>query len=119
MPTTFHGIIPELQVPDVVTALQWYRDVLGYRIEGQTENVFGSVLRGRANIYLRQSDELRQTTYYWVFVDEVDELCQSFRERGATILEPPADKPWGYRQFTLEDLNGYRFYYFRFLEDAA
>ena len=90
------------------------RDVLGYSIEGQTDDYFGSVLRGRVNFYIRKSDASFYAATYSIFVDEVDELCQSFQDRGATIVEQPEDKPWGYRQFTLEDLNGYCFHYFRF-----
>jgi catechol 2,3-dioxygenase-like lactoylglutathione lyase family enzyme len=119
MSTAFHRVIPELAVPDVPTTLSWYRDVLGDRIEGQTEDVFGSVLRGRANFYISKSDAAQAAPPDWVFVDEVDQLCESFQACGATILEPPHDTPWGYRQFTLEDLNGYRFYYFRFLDNPA
>ena len=114
MSNTFHSVIPELAVPDVIATLTWYRDVLGYSIEGQTEDYFGSVLRGRVNFYVRKSNASFYPATYSVFVDEVDELCQSFQGRGATIVEQPEDKPWGYRQFTLEDLNGYRFHYFRF-----
>ena len=116
MPNTFHSVIPELAVPDVIATLNWYRDVLGYNIEGQTEDYFGSVLRGRVNFYIRKSDASFSPATYSVFVDEVDELCQSFQDRGATIVAQPEDKPWGYRQFTLEDLNGYRFHYFRFAD---
>jgi len=30
---------------------------------------------------------------------------------GANIVEPPETKPWGLRQFTVEDLDGNRFYF--------
>ncbi len=117
MSPIFHSVIPELAAPDVVATLSWYRDVLGYSIEGQSGDFFGSVLRGRANFYIRKTDAPIHPGYYWVSVDEVDLLCGTFQARGATILEPPHNTPWGYRQFTLEDLNGYRFYYFRFLDE--
>jgi quinol monooxygenase YgiN len=30
---------------------------------------------------------------------------------GAHVVEPPEDKPWGMRQFTVEDLDGNRFHF--------
>jgi hypothetical protein len=30
---------------------------------------------------------------------------------GARVIEPPEKKPWGLRQFTVEDLDGNRFYF--------
>jgi uncharacterized glyoxalase superfamily protein PhnB len=49
-----------------------------------------------------------------VYVNEVDELCAAFKARGARTLAEPADQPWGYRQFTLADINGHILDYFRF-----
>jgi uncharacterized glyoxalase superfamily protein PhnB len=33
------------------------------------------------------------------------------RTRGALITEPLEKKPWGLTQFTVEDLDGHRFYF--------
>jgi catechol 2,3-dioxygenase-like lactoylglutathione lyase family enzyme len=116
MENNFNGVIPELSVSDVIKTLDYYRDVLGYKIAGQHEDVFGSVLKGKANFYFSKSDESIISNRCYVWTDEVDELCQAFKANGATILEEPEDKPWGYRQFTLQDLNGHLFYYFRFAD---
>lgn len=43
-----------------------------------------------------------------------DTLGSIVESRGATIVEPPEDKPWGYRQFTIRDVNGHLLHYFRF-----
>jgi len=118
----FRKIIPTLRVRDVAATLVWYRDTLGFKVEGQQGDVFGSVTRGfgrdaaAVNIYFLCDGEPIQPALCYVLVDEVDDLCREFRARGATIVEEPADRPWGYRQFLLEDLNGHRFYFFRFLE---
>jgi uncharacterized glyoxalase superfamily protein PhnB len=119
MAAGFRGVIPELPVADVDAALAYYRDVLAFSVEGRHQDehgevVFGSVLRGRANFYFRKTSGPIAPNRCYVFADEVDELCATFRARGARIVEGPADRPWGYRQFTLEDLNGHLFHYFRF-----
>jgi uncharacterized glyoxalase superfamily protein PhnB len=115
----FLGVIPELTVPDVDASLAYYRDVLDFRIEGRHlgesgEVVFGSVLRGRTNIYMSRRNQPAARIYCWICVHEVDELCATFMAKGARVTEEPSDKPWGYRQFTMEDINGHSLTFFRF-----
>jgi len=116
----FHGVIPVLPVADVDATLAYYRDVLGFSVEGRHRDdesgdvVFGSVLCGEANFYFSKTQNPPAANHCMVFVDGVDELCATFKARGARILAEPADQPWGYRQFTLQDLNGHVFDYFRF-----
>ncbi len=117
--TAFRGVIPEFPVPDIDATLDYYRTVLGFSVCGRHENdrgevVFGSVLRGQANIYLSRSGGPVSSQRCWVFVDEVDDLCRSFKARGAHIAIEPADMPWKYRQFTVEDPDGHFLNFFRF-----
>jgi uncharacterized glyoxalase superfamily protein PhnB len=119
----FLGVIPELPVLDVDASLAYYRDILGFRVEGRhlgeaNEVVFGSVLRGRTNIYVSRKNEPVAKSYCWICVDEVDELFATLKAKGARLVEEPADKPWGYRQFTLEDTDGHKLTFFRFSDDA-
>ena len=44
-----------------------------------------------------------------VRVEDADRLFALYVERGADIVEPIADRPWGMREFTLRDPNGHRF----------
>ncbi len=115
----FRSVIPALPVADVDATLNYYRDVLGFSIEGRHQDesgdvVFGSVLCGQANFYFSKTKEPIVANRCYVFADEVDDLCAALKARGAQILEEPADKPWGYREFTLKDINGHIFHIFRF-----
>jgi predicted enzyme related to lactoylglutathione lyase len=47
----------------------------------------------------------------WIFAAEIDATYDELRSRGARIVEPLEKKPWGLRQFTVEDLDGNRFYF--------
>jgi uncharacterized glyoxalase superfamily protein PhnB len=120
----FRGVVPVLPAADVDAALAYYRDTLGFSVEGRHQNdrgdvVFGSVLCGKANFYLAKTPGSITPLRCFVFVDgDVDALCQAFASRGATIVEQPEDKPWGYRQFTLRDVNGHLLHCFRFSDDV-
>jgi hypothetical protein len=90
----FLGVIPELTVPDVDASLAYYRDVLDFRIEGRHlgesgEVVFGSVLRGRTNIYMSRRNQPAARIYCWICVHEVDELCATFMAKGARSQRSP------------------------------
>ena len=114
-----HGLIPVLPVADVDAALTYYHDALGFSVEGRHADasgdiVFGSVLCGGANFYFRKTKKPIAANHCMVYVEEVDEFCATLKARGVRILEDPEDKPWGYRQFVLEDINGHTLSVFRF-----
>jgi uncharacterized glyoxalase superfamily protein PhnB len=46
-----------------------------------------------------------------VFAPDLDATYAELRSRGARIVEPLEKKPWGVRQFTVEDIDGNRFYF--------
>ena len=115
MNIAFNAVIPLLPVADVAHTVAYYRDTLGYQVS-QSGDGWGSALRGKANFYFTKADTPHALATCFVYVDEVDALCATFRAAGAAITEDVADKPWGFRQFTLADLNGHHFHYFRFAD---
>jgi catechol 2,3-dioxygenase-like lactoylglutathione lyase family enzyme len=104
----WRAITPQLPVRDVAKAQAWYRDVLGLKT-GFERGDFGSVTDGVLELYLSSSDGTPQPAWICVRVDDADGLCAIYRERGAEIVEPPANRPWGVREFSLRDPNGHTF----------
>jgi predicted enzyme related to lactoylglutathione lyase len=47
----------------------------------------------------------------WVFADDIDAASEELKALGANIVEPLEKKPGGSRQFTVEDVDGNRFYF--------
>ena len=110
--TTIGQAVPELPVIDVERAQQYYRDVLGFEIGWlQPGKEIGAVSRGQMAIFFRRRQEPFEPAVHWVFAEDVDATYEEFRSSGAKIVEPPEKKPWGLRQFTVEDLDGNRFYF--------
>jgi predicted enzyme related to lactoylglutathione lyase len=109
--TTIGPPVPELPVASVERAQQYYRDVLGFEI-GWLEpgKEIGSVSRGDVVIFFRQRREPFEAAIHWVFAEDIDATYEELRSSGARIVEPLEKKPWGLRQFTVEDLDGNRFY---------
>jgi predicted enzyme related to lactoylglutathione lyase len=110
--TTIGQLVPELPVADVERSQQHYRDVLGFQIAWlEPGKEIGAVSRTNVAIFFRKRQEPFEPAVHWVFAPDVDATYEEFRSSGAKIVEPLEKKPWGLRQFTVEDLDGNRFYF--------
>lgn len=102
-------VTPELPVADVRATQAYYRDVLGFRIAWVYEERYGAVYNGRTEIYLRREPGPIERACVFVRVENADRVLADYRERGAKIVEEIASRPWGMREFTVEEPNGHRF----------
>lgn len=104
--------VPALPVRDVRAAQEYYRDRFGFRIEWHhEEGRIGGVSHGDCAIFFRETDEAIVPAIFWVFVEDVDAAHAELAGLGAEIVEPLEDKPWGLRQFSVQDLHGNRFHF--------
>ena len=110
--TTFNHPTPELPVEDVERAQKYYHDVLGFTIgwlyPGKS---IGAVSRDEAVIFFRKTDRPFAPAIHWVFSEDIDAMYAAMQASGAKIVEPLEKKAWGLRQFTVEDIDGNRFYF--------
>jgi uncharacterized glyoxalase superfamily protein PhnB len=47
---------------------------------------------------------------HWAFADDIDATFAQMQSLGANIVDPLEKKPWGLRQFTVQDLDGNLFF---------
>jgi len=103
--------VPELPVVDVEGAQEYYRDVLGCEIEWTYPGKeVGAVSSGETAIFFRRREGGFEPSVHWIYSDEVDSLYNHLKTKGALIVEPIEDKPWGLRQFTIADNDGNQFH---------
>ena len=104
--------VPELPVADVEKAQQHYRDVLGFEIGWlYPGKEIGAVSRDDVAIFFRKRTPPFEPAVHWVFAADIDASYEELKSSGANIVEPLEKKPWGLRQFTVEDLDGNVFYF--------
>lgn len=104
---------PELPVPNVREAQEYYRDRLGFEIAWHNEEGrIGAVAHGDCAIFFRESSDDIRPSVFWVFNEDVDQAHAELLGLGADVLGPPVDKPWGLRQFTVRDAFGNLFHFF-------
>ena len=104
--------VPELPVTDVERAQRHYRDALGFDIGWlYPGGEIGAVSRGNVAIFFRKATPPFEAAVHWVFAEDIDATYHELKSLGANVVEPLETKPWGLRQFTVEDIDGNRFYF--------
>ena len=117
---------PELFVPDVGAAIDFYTGKLGftlYRIDppGETgpHSEFAILTLGRA-VVMFAADHLYEAMGgiiqsprgvaidIRIMVDDADAVYNRCRESGVEIVHEIADRYYGLRDFVISDLNGFR-----------
>lgn len=98
-----------LYVSDVLAAVDFYTSNLGFSLGftwGEPPTMAGVNL-GEAQIFLAQgTPDPRGCAVHFV-VGDADELYEFQRSHGVEIVEPPGDRPYGLRDYTVRDLHGY------------
>ena len=103
---------PELSVPDVRAAQEYYRDYLGFEISWHDEaGGIGAVSHGNCAIFFRKEVGNIQNGVFWIFTEDVDAAFAELTRSGAKITDPIRNTTWGMRQFTVEDAYGNVFYF--------
>ena len=108
-PPDWHFVTPQLPVRDVRETQAYYRDVLGFKIAWIYGEEYGAVYNGTTEIFFSREEGSFEPVWNFVRVENADASLESYRARGAKIVEEIASHPWGMREFTVEDNNGHRF----------
>jgi uncharacterized glyoxalase superfamily protein PhnB len=108
-------VVPCVLYDDPLAVAGWLTDVLGVREvlratlpDGwvghvELERNGSIILLGRRAGPLADTSSLTQ-----VFVEDVAEACERAASAGGSILEEPAERPWGVRQAVVADPEGQR-----------
>jgi catechol 2,3-dioxygenase-like lactoylglutathione lyase family enzyme len=103
-------IHPTLPVADIAGAVDFYTRVLGFHggaLQGDPPT-FAGVELGQVSLHLIPGTPNPAGCSVYFVVGDADELFRFQQAGGATIVSPPTDRPWGLREFTVRDRDGYR-----------
>jgi len=98
-----------LYVSDVLDAVDFYTNKLGFRpgfTWGEPPTMAGVNL-GEAQIFLSQGAPNPQGCVVNFVIGNADELYEFQRASGVEVVEPPGDRPYGLRDYSVRDLHGY------------
>jgi uncharacterized glyoxalase superfamily protein PhnB len=107
---------PQFLVDRLGDALAFYEQRLGFERDFVYEDFYASVSRDGAVIHLKCAPKLQAERAHrrseehldaYLAVSGVRELHDEFVRRGAPIVKPLEQRPWGQRDFYVEDPDGY------------
>lgn len=107
---------------DLAASIRFYRDAIGFTVQHSFENegkvVAAIVGAGDCRIVLNQDDgklgwtrTKGQGFYLQINVAgaaDVDAAAARIAKAGGSLLDQPADRPWGARMFQFNDLDGFK-----------
>lgn len=110
---------PIFCVKDVPASLEYYTTTLGFdqvwawseaeeRFEEDGAD-FACVSRGHVSIFLCKEGQGQPGAWVSLFLNGTDDLeavYQEYLEKGAEILKPPTNEPWGMREMHVKDPDG-------------
>jgi catechol 2,3-dioxygenase-like lactoylglutathione lyase family enzyme len=99
-----------LQVADVPAAVDFYTSKLGFTLGftwGGDPPTFAGVNLGDVQIFLMQGTPNPRGCSVQFVVGDADELFAFHRASGVEIVEPPDDRDYGLRDYSVRDLYGY------------
>ena len=102
-----HAVLP---VSDIVIATAFYTEKLGFKLGftwGEPPTMAGVNL-GHTQIFLEQGTPNPKGCSVYFVIDDADELYDFQRANGVEIVTPPDDRPYGLRDYMVQDLYGYR-----------
>lgn len=110
----FESIFPIISTRDLPRMLGFYEGLLDgevrYRFPSEGSPVFVTVRIGSDEIGIAASTDVSGDTdrrvALWIYVDDCDIAVAHLRAAGVTIVDEPADQPWGERIARLLDPDG-------------
>jgi uncharacterized glyoxalase superfamily protein PhnB len=120
-PLALRSAAPSLTVNDLDKSLAFYRDVLGFGVEETWKSDDGKVMgmslkAGDVSFMIGQDDwkkgrDRRKGEGFRIFCEtktSVDDLAKRIESKGGRLDQGPTDQPWGMRDITLTDPDGFK-----------
>jgi catechol 2,3-dioxygenase-like lactoylglutathione lyase family enzyme len=110
----FHRQIPVLPVADLKATIKYYKTKLGFSEEWFWEDTDAGCGRNELFMLFNLNPTLLDAMLaasapleiIWI-VEQVDDIYAEYTQKDLTLLSELENKPWGMREFTIKDINGY------------
>lgn len=117
---TLDAVAPSITVNDLQKSLSWYRDVVGFTLVEPFERdgkMVGGQLKAGNVVFLMGQDDWQKGRdrkkgegfrLYLMTTGDIDALAKGIVARGGALDQPPTDQPWGMRDFSMTDPDGFK-----------
>jgi GNAT superfamily N-acetyltransferase/uncharacterized glyoxalase superfamily protein PhnB len=106
----FHQGIPILYSSNVLKSIEYYTEILGFENSWNWGEppTFGGVSKNNVQIFFCKECQGNPGTWLSIFVDNVDELYETIKVKGAKIISAPERMEWNVREMLVEDPDGHK-----------
>ena len=114
--TQITGLSPQFLVDDLLVAIEYYRDKLGFAPDFVYESFYASVSRDGFSIHLKCAPKTvsdrahrKQNEHLDVHVGVcgIEALFEELASKGARVIRRLEERPWACKDFYVEDPDGY------------
>ena len=106
---TVEQLHPTLSVADVRAAADFYQHKLGFFVaftEGDPPT-FAGINLDCVQMFIRKGTPAPQGSSVYFVISDVDAFHEFHRANGVDVVQSPSDQPYGLREYTVRDLDGY------------
>jgi uncharacterized glyoxalase superfamily protein PhnB len=111
-------VVPVLAYPDVREAVDWLCEAFGFRERLRIASHRAQLVLGDGAVIVTERQGPAEPALVHVRVDDADRHCEHAVAAGARLVSPPAEYPYGERQYTAEDPGGHRWTFSQSVEDV-
>ncbi len=114
--TEVTGIAPQFLVDDLLVAIEYYRDKLGFATDFVYESFYASVSRDGFSIHLKCAPKTVSDRTHrkenehidaHIGVRGIEALFEALESKGARIIRRLEERPWACKDFYVEDPDRY------------
>jgi uncharacterized glyoxalase superfamily protein PhnB len=111
---------PSFTVDDVEKSLAWYRDILGFTVGDRWESdgqLMGVELSAGDVLFMIAQDDWQKgrdrvkgegMRLYCDTAQDIDRIAARIKAAGGTLAQEPKDQPWGTRDLSIDDPDGFK-----------
>lgn len=102
-------VTPVLAVSDIPAAIDFYTRKLGFGLSFTWGDppTYAGVSLGQVRVFLSQGTPNPNGTEVCFMIGDADELYEFQRANGVEVVEPPGDRAYGIRDYSVRDLHGH------------
>jgi uncharacterized glyoxalase superfamily protein PhnB len=113
-------VSPSFTVNNLEKSMSWYQDVLGFAVDERWERdgkLLGVSLKAGGVTFMIGQDDWKKGRdrkkgegfrLYCSTKQDVDSLARRIRSKGGALDSEPTDQPWGTRDFSVTDPDGFK-----------
>lgn len=99
-------VVPVLADGDVIATCEWLCSAFGFSLRWRAGSHRAQLNVGDGCVIVAEGEASARGASIMVRVEDADAHCETARAFGARILSPPADYPYGERQYSAADPAG-------------